>query len=50
MIDRDHGGLDQFSASYKKMGFQVTDQAIRYVEWAPGADEAFLIGDFSGCN
>lgn len=41
-------GLDKFSKGYETMGFQVAnDGTITYREWAPAADAAFLIGDFS---
>ncbi|KAI8905871.1 glycoside hydrolase superfamily [Gorgonomyces haynaldii] len=41
------GGLDRFSRSYQQMGFSVDDHKIVYREWAPGAQEAFLVGDFN---
>lgn len=41
-------GLDKFSKGYETMGFQVkNDGTITYREWAPAADAAWLIGDFS---
>jgi len=41
-------GLDKFSKGYETMGFQVAnDGTIVYREWAPAADAAWLIGDFS---
>lgn len=41
-------GLDKFSKGYETMGFQVAnDDTITYREWAPAADAAWLIGDFS---
>lgn len=41
-------GLDKFSKGYETMGFQVAnDGTITYREWAPAADAAWLIGDFS---
>lgn len=48
-IDQHEGGIARFSEGYKSMGFQVDGQGgVRYREWAPGAAEARLIGDFSG--
>jgi 1,4-alpha-glucan branching enzyme len=47
-IDKNEGGFDQFTGS--KRGFVVTDSKIIYTEWAPGAKEAYLIGDFNGWN
>jgi 1,4-alpha-glucan branching enzyme len=42
------GGLDQFSKGYLKFGLTVSPSGqITYREWAPGAKEAVLIGDFS---
>ena len=36
------------SSVYRLQGFQVLkDNSILYREWAPGAERAFLIGDFS---
>ena len=47
-IDQHEGGLAHFSEGYKTMGLQVDDQGgVKYREWAPGATEARLIGDFS---
>lgn len=46
-IDRDFGGLDSFTKSYHQMGFQITDKCVNYTEWAPGAQAASLVGDFS---
>lgn len=48
MIEKENeGGLDGFSQGYQRMGFIVDDDGIIYREWAPGAKQAFLIGDFS---
>jgi hypothetical protein len=47
-IEQHEGGIAQFSEGYKTMGFQVDQQGgVKYREWAPGAAEARLIGDFS---
>jgi hypothetical protein len=45
----DHeGGYENFTAGYRKLGFNVAgDGTVTYREWAPGADEAVLTGDFS---
>ncbi|KAL7413681.1 family 13 glycoside hydrolase [Mrakia frigida] len=53
-IDETEGGIDKFSQGWKGdngLGFQVLkDNTILYREWAPGADKAFLIGDFNDWN
>lgn len=41
------GGLEEFSRGYERMGFVIDANGITYREWAPGAQSAFLIGDFS---
>lgn len=47
-IEKYEGGLDKFSLGYKDMGFQVkSDGTIVYKEWAPAAQTANLIGEFS---
>lgn len=43
------GGLAEFAASYKRYGLHVNkDNSVTYREWAPGASEAVLTGDFNG--
>lgn len=50
-IDQYEGGLDKFSKGYEKMGFLFSDNGdITYREWAPNAEQAFLIGDFNDWN
>lgn len=45
---RTEGSLDSFSRGYERFGFTVTPEGcITYREWAPGAREAYLTGDFS---
>jgi 1,4-alpha-glucan branching enzyme len=41
--------LNEFTKAYEYFGFNYSekDGGIYYREWAPGAKEAFLIGDFS---
>lgn len=47
-IKETEGGLDQFSKGYNSYGFNVASNGdIVYREWAPNAEQAFLIGDFS---
>jgi len=46
-IEETEGSLYEFSQGYKKMGFNETDEGVWYREWAPGAKEMFLIGDFN---
>lgn len=49
-ISSDEGSLDSFSLSYKNYGFSVSSKGIQYREYAPGAKEAYLVGDFNGWN
>jgi len=51
-IEQDCGGLDQFSRGWEGERGLIAhaDGRITYREWAPGASEAFLIGDFNGWN
>lgn len=42
------GSLDAFSRSYETMGLHRVDGGVRYREWAPGAKEMFLFGEFNG--
>lgn len=45
------GGYEKFTKSYEVMGLTVKeDGAVVYREWAPNAQEANLIGDFSLSN
>ncbi|KAL6634238.1 hypothetical protein ACP70R_026909 [Stipagrostis hirtigluma subsp. patula] len=46
-IDENEGGLEAFSRSYEKFGFNRTAEGITYREWAPGAHSAALVGDFN---
>lgn len=46
-IAESEGGMDAFTRSYERFGFQVTKDGIWYREWAPGAQQAFLTGEFS---
>ena len=40
--------LDKFSRSYKIFGIHINeDNSVTAREWAPGAQELFLTGDFS---
>lgn len=48
MIELHEGGYDKFSKGYDKFGINVQPNGdIVYREWAPNANEAFFIGDFS---
>lgn len=55
-IESDCGGLDAFSRSYERMGFNRAPAAagrgagIVFREWAPGARSLSLVGDFNGWN
>ena len=47
-INQYEGGYDTSSKGYEKFGFNIDkDGSIIYREWAPNANEAALIGDFS---
>ncbi|TVU29892.1 hypothetical protein EJB05_21483 [Eragrostis curvula] len=46
-IDQYEGGLEAFSRSYEKFGFNRSAEGITYREWAPGAQSAALVGDFN---
>lgn len=49
-ITESEGGLDAFSKSYERYGLHRTADGVKYVEWAPGAKEMYLFGDFNGWN
>lgn len=50
-IDSNHGGIENFTRSYKQFGIHVLpDNSIRVLEWAPGAEAMFLRGDFNDWN
>lgn len=44
------GSLVDFANGYMYYGFHRTEKGWVYREWAPGADEMHLIGDFNGWN
>uniref|UniRef100_A0A8D8R297 1,4-alpha-glucan-branching enzyme n=2 Tax=Cacopsylla melanoneura TaxID=428564 RepID=A0A8D8R297_9HEMI len=45
------GGIDRFSTSYNKYGMHVQpDNSVRCYEWAPGAQQLYLTGDFNSWN
>ena len=46
-IHKSEGGLETFSRGYERFGVLKTPEGISYREWAPGAKEVFLTGDFS---
>ncbi len=46
-IGRNEGSITDFACSYKNFGFHRVPGGIRYLDWAPGAHELFLVGDFS---
>ncbi|VEN41506.1 unnamed protein product [Callosobruchus maculatus] len=50
-IDENGGGLDKFTQGYKYFGINVQqDNTIICREWAPGAKQLFLTGEFNGWN
>ena len=40
--------LADFASGYEYFGFHQTEKGWVYREWAPGADEMYLTGDFNG--
>lgn len=47
-IDKNDGGLDTFSQAYKYYGIHFRqDCSVVVREWAPGAVQVYLTGDFS---
>ncbi|KAL6736172.1 hypothetical protein Aduo_006554 [Ancylostoma duodenale] len=45
------GGMERFTQGYKEFGLNVQpDNSVICHEWAPGADQLALIGDFNGWN
>ncbi|KAJ8957842.1 hypothetical protein NQ318_001838 [Aromia moschata] len=50
-IEQNGGGLDNFTKAYTYYGINVQpDNWIVCREWAPGAQQLFLAGDFNGWN
>jgi len=45
-----HESLLEFARSYKTLGINELNGEIIYREWAPGAKQIFLAGDFNGWN
>lgn len=47
-IETGDGDLCKFSKAYNDFGIHIKDDnSVRALEWAPGAQELFLTGDFS---
>ncbi|CAH1246328.1 GBE1 [Branchiostoma lanceolatum] len=47
-INQHEGGLEKFSRGYEHFGIHVTeDGGVVMREWAPGAEELYLMGDFN---
>lgn len=47
-IEESEGGLDNFSQAYKYYGIHIQhDNSVIAREWAPGAKQLYLTGDFS---
>lgn len=47
-IETGSDSLDKFSTGYKTFGIHINeDNSVVAKEWAPGAVELFLTGDFS---
>ena len=51
LIELHEGGYDKFTKSYENFGLNVgPNNEVYYREWAPNAQEAYLIGEFSMFN
>lgn len=49
-IEKYDGGLNEFSQGYKYYGLHFQpDNSVIAREWAPGAVQLYLTGDFSKC-
>lgn len=47
-LETGEGSLDKFSRGYEIYGIHINeDNSVVAKEWAPGAQELFLTGDFS---
>ncbi|KAL1131894.1 hypothetical protein AAG570_011505 [Ranatra chinensis] len=50
-IDNELGGLDAFTRGYETFGIHVNhDNSISCKEWAPGAKQLYLTGEFNNWN
>lgn len=50
-IDQHEGGYENFTKGYLKFGLNVDEAGqVTYREWAPNAQQAYLIGEFSKCS
>lgn len=50
-IDEMEGGIDQFSRAYETHGMHFNeDNSVYCKEWAPGAHQLYLYGDFNNWN
>lgn len=50
-IENDFGGYDRFLKAYREYGIHVNpDNSVQCMEWAPGAQQLFLTGDFNQWN
>ncbi|XP_076237133.1 1,4-alpha-glucan-branching enzyme [Calliopsis andreniformis] len=50
-IEAGDGNLDKFTKGYESFGVHINeDNSVVAREWAPGAQELFLMGEFNGWN
>ncbi|KDR15603.1 1,4-alpha-glucan-branching enzyme [Zootermopsis nevadensis] len=50
-VNEYEGGMDNFTQGYKCFGIHVnTDNSVTAREWAPGAVQVYLTGEFNGWN
>jgi len=47
-IEKELGGIDKFTKAYEEYGIHInSDNSVRCKEWAPGAEQLFLTGEFN---
>lgn len=50
-IEKGEGGVENFSQGYKYYGVHIqSDNSVVAREWAPGAKELYITGEFNGWN
>ena len=46
-INKNEGGMNKFTQSFKRYGLQRVENGIMCREWCPGASAVFIMGEFS---
>ena len=49
-INQNEQSLTLFAQGYKSYGLNESDECYTYKEWAPGAKEVYLFGEFNNWN